>query len=198
MAKTVTIAPRAQLVRALRKRDGDMCQHPDCGLPIDFTIEEGPLEPTIDHWMPQWWGKEQGWSPEKIWAVKNLKLMHKKCNAKKGDLLPNPDGTLPKKPQSTFKFRRQKRAGRPELCSECDNGHNLLVGEICANCGCNAQRFPKSAKVKYPDCDHELLWCWLCSITPEMRPASVDIAVRQGESGEWDGPLDSMDDSVLD
>jgi hypothetical protein len=175
-----------------------MCQHPDCSQELDFEIIDGPLEVTIDHWMPQWWGKEQGWSPEKIWAVKNLKLMHKKCNAKKGDLIPNPDGTLPKKVVSNFKFRRQKRAGRPELCTECNNGHNLFAGEICANCGCNAQRFPLAAKVRFSECDHELMWCWLCSITPEMRPASVDIAVRQGESGEWSGALDSSNLSVLD
>ena len=178
--------PRSELVAALVERDGTKCMFPGCGAELDLTITDGPREVTLDHWIPQWYGKEHGWTREEIWGLDNLFLMEKKCNAKKGERIPNEDGTLPARPQSTFKFRRQKRAGRPELCGECDNGHNLFVGEICANCGCNAQRFPKDAKVRFGDCDHEILWCWVCSITPEMRPASVDTAVLQGESGEWD------------
>src|SRR5690349_17685896 len=81
--------PRAELVADLRERDGDTCQHPDCGRPIDFSITEGPLENTIDHWMPQHYGKSEGWTLAEIWDLSNLKLMHKKCNAKKGDLIPN-------------------------------------------------------------------------------------------------------------
>lgn len=176
--------PRSELVRRLRKRDGDMCQHPDCSAFLDFAVTDGPLEPTIDHWMPQAFGKANGWSNDQIWALRNLKLMHKKCNAKKGDLIPNEDGTLPKKPQSTFRFRRQKRAGRADLCTECNNGHDLFVGEICANCGCNAQRFPRGSKVRFDECDHELAWCWVCSITPDMRPSTVGIAMRQADSDE--------------
>lgn len=183
-SQAYTKVPRAELVAQLRTRDGNRCMHPDCGGVLDFTVLDGPLEVTIDHWMPQHFGKSNGWTMGEIWALSNLKLMHKKCNAKKGDLIPNEDGTLPAKPKSTFRFRRQKRAGRPDLCLECDNGHNLMVGEVCANCGCDAQRFPRSAKVKYAGCDHELLWCWVCSITPEMRPASVHTAVRQACSDE--------------
>lgn len=181
---------RAELVAALRKRDGDNCQHPDCGRPIDFDITDGPLENTIDHWIPQYFGRAEGWTDAEIWALSNLKMMHKKCNAKKGDLIPNDDGTLPLKPQSTFRFRRQKRAGRPDLCLECNNGHDLMVGDVCANCGCNAQRFPRSAHVPFPECDHELFWCWVCSITPDMRPSSVGIAMRQADSTELGEILD--------
>lgn len=178
---------RSEIVVALRERDGDMCAYPGCDRKLDFSIKDGPLEVTIDHHIPQWFGKESGWTPDEIWALTNLKLMHKRCNARKGDLIPNEDGTLPEKPQSTFRFRRQRRANRPDgPCEVCNNGHNLFVGEICAQCGCNAQRFPISAKVRYDECDHEILWCWVCSITPEMRPAAVDTAVLQGESGEWE------------
>lgn len=176
--------PRTELVTQLRARDGKWCMHPDCSASLDFSITDGPLEVTIDHWYPQYAGKADGWTMAEIWDLSNLKLMHKKCNAKKGDLIPNEDGTLPKKAGSTFRFRRQKRAGRPELCLECNNGHDLLVGEYCASCGCNAQRFPRSAKVSYNECDHELLWCWVCSITPDMRPSSVGIAMRQADSDE--------------
>lgn len=176
--------PRPELVAALRKRDGERCQHPDCGRALDFAVTEGPMEVTIDHWIPQYFGKAEGWTHEQIWDLGNLKLMHKKCNAKKGDLIPNEDGTLPAKPQSTFRFRRQKRAGRPELCTECDNGHNLFIGEVCANCGCDAQRFPRWAKERLPDCDHEISWCWACSIGVIERPSSIGIAMRQADSTE--------------
>lgn len=184
-----TKVPRAELVAQLRGRDGERCMHPDCGNVLDFSIVEGPYEVTLDHWYPQYAGKADGWSMAEIWSVDNLKLMHKRCNAKKGDLIPNEDGTLPAKPGSTFRFRRQKRAGRPELCMECDNGHDLYIGEYCASCGCNAQRFPRSAKVKFNECDHEIAWCWVCSITPDMRPSSVGTAMRQADSdelGEWE------------
>lgn len=180
--------PRADLVIQLRARDGDRCQHPDCGGRLDSSIMDGPLEETIDHWYPQYAGRADGWTMADIWSLDNLKLMHKKCNAKKGDLIPNEDGTLPAKPQSSFRFRRQKRAGRPEACEQCDNGHNLGPDEMCANCGCNAQRFPRWAKVRTQDCDHELLWCIWCSIGVIERPSSLGIAMRQADSdelGEW-------------
>lgn len=178
---------RAELLAALRSRDGFKCQYPDCGGTLDFSVESGPLEVTIDHWMPQHYGKTNNWSYEEIWDLSNLKLMHKKCNAKKGDRVPNEDGTLPEKSVRKFRYRRDKRAGRAELCVSCDNGHNLFAGEICASCGCDAQRFPRSAKVRFDECDHEILWCWVCSITPDMRPPAAISAVRHAEAGEADG-----------
>lgn len=187
-SRSHTKMPRAEQVAALLERDGATCQYPDCGLELDFDAPEGPTLVTIDHWIPQHYGKSNGWTYDEIWDLTNLKLMHKKCNAKKGDRVPNEDGTIPERATRTFRYRRQKRAGRPELCLECDNGHDLLVGEICASCGCDAQRFPRSAKVRYDECDHEILWCWVCSITPDMRPASIGTAIRQGDSdelGEW-------------
>jgi hypothetical protein len=179
-----TKIPRAELVAEMRKRDGDICMHPDCGRTIDFDVTDGPQEPTIDHWIPQYFGKENGWTQVEIWDISNLKMMHKKCNAKKGDLIPNEDGTLPPKPQSTFRFRRQKRANRSTYCDQCDNGHNLFMGEICASCGGNAQNFPRWAKERAPDCDHALSWCWACSIGLIERPSSIGIAMRQADSTE--------------
>lgn len=176
--------PRADLVDGLRARDGDLCQYPGCGREIDFEIVDGPWENTIDHWIPQYFGKSEGWTQAEIWDLSNLKLMHKRCNAKKGDLIPNEDGTLPDKPKSTFRFRRQKRAGRPELCAECNNGHDLAADEVCASCGCDAQRFPRWAKVKTQECDHELFWCIWCSIGVIERPSSIGIAMRQADSTE--------------
>lgn len=181
---------RGEIIAALVERDGTNCQFPDCGRPLDFSVADDsePLFTTIDHWMPQHYGKANGWTYEEIWDLSNLKLMHKKCNAKKGDRVPNDDGTIPERAVKKFRYRRDKKAGRPDFCESCDNGHNLFVGEVCAACGCDAQRFPRWAKVKYNECDHEVSWCWLCSITPEMRPSSLGTAMRQADSdelGEW-------------
>lgn len=179
---------RQDTIDSLRARDGDVCKFPGCSGSLDFSVKDGPLEATIDHWIPQHFGKANDWSFERIWSLDNLKLMHKKCNAKKGDRIPNEDGTLPEKVVRKFRYRRDKRAGRAELCTQCDNGHNLLVGEYCGSCGCNAQRFPRWAKVKANECDHEITWCWYCSITPEVRPPSIGTAMRQADSdelGEW-------------
>lgn len=175
---------RQEMIDALVARDGTRCQYPGEVHELDFSANEGPTEVTIDHWYPQHAGKADGWSFDQIWALSNLKLMCKKHNAKKGDLIPNDDGTLPTRVVRKFRYRRDKRASRADLCMECNNGHDLLVGEYCASCGCDAQRFPRSAKVRFDECDHELAWCWVCSITPEMRPSSVGTAMRQADSDE--------------
>lgn len=175
---------RIEMLDALRVRDGAECQYPGCTEILDFSVKDGPKEATIDHWIPQHFAKTEGWTYEEIWDLSNLKLMHKKCNAKKGDRIPNEDGTLPEKVTRKFRYRRDKRAGRPDLCTECDNGHNLFVGEICASCGCDAQRFPRWAKVRLPDCDHEISWCWACSIGVIERPSAIGTAMRQADSDE--------------
>lgn len=194
MTQTYVKVPRAELVRQLRQRDGDTCQHPDCDRILDFSITEGKREPTIDHHIPQIFGKENGWTMAEIWNLSNLKLMCKACNASKGDLIPNEDGSLPPKPQSTFKFRRQKRAERPDVCTSCHAGRDLGPSEVCASCGSGPmpERFPRWAKVSSVECDHELFWCWACSIGIVTRPGSVGTAIRQADSdelGEW--PVDA-------
>lgn len=185
MTQTNTKVARDELVTHLRTRDGDMCQYPDCDKPLDFEAFEGPMETTIDHWIPQYWGKANGWTTAEIWDLSNLKLMHKKCNAAKGDRIPNEDGTLPPKPMSSFRFRRQKRANRPDApCEVCDNGHNLNIGEVCAQCGCNAQRYPRHAKVKANECDHSIWWCWSCSIGLTPRTGATEMIMLGGEGGD--------------
>lgn len=178
---------RQEMVDALRLRDGDTCQYPGESHVLNFDIKEGPTEATIDHHIPQHYGKSNGWSHEDIWDLSNLRLMCKKHNAKKGDRVPNEDGTLPEKVVRTFRYRRDKRAERADLCVSCDNGHNLFAGEVCASCGCDAQRFPRSAKVRFNECEHEIFWCWVCSITPDMRKPAHISAMRQAESGEENG-----------
>ena len=186
----ITKIPRQQLVDELVARDGTLCQYPGKEHELDFTAEEGPQQVTLDHFIPQAYCKSEGWTHEQTHGIDNLKLMCRKHNAAKGDLSPNEDGTLPEKTTRTFRYRRDKRAARPDLCMQCDNGHNLLVGEFCASCGCDAQRFPRWAKVKANECSHDITWCWACSIGIIERESSIATAIRQADSdelGEWSG-----------
>jgi hypothetical protein len=175
---------RQDLIDALVARDGTRCQYPGDSHELDFSILDGPQEVTIDHWYPQHAGRSEGWTYEQIWDLSNLKLMCKKHNAKKGDLIPNEDGTLPERNVRKFRYRRDKRADRAEVCASCENGHNLGPDEVCASCGRDAQAFPRWAKVRYQDCDHELMWCWSCSIGVTPRTNSVGTAMRQADSDE--------------
>lgn len=180
--------PRTEIVSELIERDGTTCQYPGCDHELDFSVTDGPNEVTIDHWIPQSWGFDHGWTYDQVWHLSNLKLMAKKCNAKKGDLLPNSDGTLPEKITRTFKYRRDARAQRPEICTECDNGRKLGPSEVCAACNSGPQpnRFPRFAKAQVKECDHEIFWCAWCSIGLIPRPSAVEVALLQGESGEWE------------
>lgn len=176
---------REELVAALIKRDGLECGYPGCKERIDVSVTEGPLEATIDHTIPQWYGRENGWSQDQIWALTNLTLMHKKCNAKKGDLIPNEDGSLPVK-ISKFRYRRDKRAERPEICTSCSAGRDLGPDEMCASCGSGPQpeRFPRWAKVSSSECDHEVFWCAWCSIGVIPRAGATEMIMLYGEGGE--------------
>lgn len=182
MTETVIKLARAEILAALVERDGTTCQFPGENHELDFTAESGPAEVTIDHWMPQYWCKNNHWTYEEIWDLSNLKLMCKKHNAKKGDRIPNDDGSLPERAVRKFRYRRDKRAERPEFCTSCDNGHNLAMDEVCGSCGSDAQRFPRWAKVRVQDCDHEAFWCWACSIGVIERTPAMTAAMRHGMS----------------
>lgn len=186
MTQTRQRPTRRELMRLLVERDGNLCQHPDCGKVVNLT-ESGKKAPTIDHWRPQFKCIEEGWTYEEIWDLSNLVLMHKSCNADKGDRIPNPDGTLPNKPMSKFRYRREKRAKRPEICDSCNAGRYLGPDEVCAACGSGPMphRYPRWAKVPSKDCLHDgVFWCWACSIgVVEMRGATESI-MYGGEGGE--------------
>lgn len=185
--ETYTKIPRAELVRQLRERDGDLCRHPDCGESIDFDLTEGHYMATLDHREPQVWCREQGWTMEQIWDLSNLDLMHRRCNAKKGDLRYREDGTLPEKPQSKFRFRRQKRVQRPEVCESCMAGRLLGPDEWCNACGCGANpgRYPKWRQMKVTECDHDLFYCVSCTIWfPEQRRSALDALLTGGDGYE--------------
>ena len=163
MSTTVKMQ-RDEILAVLRERDGDFCMYPGCGNKLDYNAT-GKKEVTIDHWMPQSWCYENGWTTEEVWDTSNLKLMEKECNAKKGSLLPNPDGTLPPR-EVTQRERRADKGSRPEVCQACNSGRDLGPSEVCGTCGSGPmpEAFPQFAKVKSTECDHQLFWCWACSI----------------------------------
>jgi len=112
--------------------------------------------------------------------------MEKKCNAKKGDLLPNDDGTVPEKKTRAFKFRREARAQRPEICTACNNGRNLEYDEVCASCGSGPQplRWERWRKMATKDCDHALFWCPMCGSGVIPRVGATEMILIEGEGGE--------------
>lgn len=178
--------PRLELVAAIRERDGDNCMFPECGKVLDFSITEGALECTIDHIFPQHYGKANGWTWDEIWALSNLELFHKKCNAKKGDRIPNKDGTLPERITRQFKYRRQKRAERPEVCTSCNSGRNLSEDEWCNSCGSGPQpeRFPRWRQMQPKDCDHDLFFCSSCVLGFVPRRSALDALLTGGNGYE--------------
>lgn len=145
-----TVMTRAERIEILSLRDGTDCFL--CTKP--FKFEE---DITFDHWIPR--------SKGGTWDLENLRLAHKRCNALKGDRIPNPDGTLPDVVRTTkFRSRQVKRSERPDLCQKCTNGRSLGPFESCDVCksGPMPERFPRWAKVKSSECDHEDFWCWAC------------------------------------
>lgn len=156
---------RREVIDTLSRRDGYFCFL--CKKPFDDEDEV-----TIDHWIPLAKGG--------TWALDNLRLAHKPCNAKKGDRMPNPDGTLPPHPKdllSIFETRADKSARKP-VCQTCESGRLLLDGEFCPDCGSGPQpaSFPKYLQRKPKECDHHIYHCWMCVIghIPRTR-ASEDV-----------------------
>lgn len=184
---SVYIFDRGEAVSKLVERDGTTCQYPGCGREMDFSLKESPFEVTIDHYIPRSYGRDNGWTEDEIWDVSNLRLMERRCNAKKGDLLPNEDGTLPKRNSPTFRYRRQKRAERPEMCESCQSGRLLGPDEWCNACGSgpNPGRFPKWRQMHPGECDHDIFYCVACTVWfPEYRRSALDALINGGEGYE--------------
>lgn len=173
---------RSELVLALIERDGDECRY--CHR--DFSVRER----TIDHIFPQSKAYEAGWTYEQVWDLTNLALACKPCNAKKGDQLLDENGEIPSRKERTFRYRRDKRAMRAEVCVSCNAGRNLGPDEICMSCGSGPmpERFPRWAKMPSHECDHEAFWCWACSIGIVDRVGATEMILIKGE-GQEDGLL---------
>lgn len=177
---------RDEILLALMYRDGTKCMYPGCDHELNFDVIDGPQEVTIDHWIPQSKAYEMGWTFEQVWDLSNLKLMAKKCNAKKGDLMPNEDGTLPEKKVRTFKYRRDARLQRPEVCTSCNSGRNLQEDEWCNACGSGPmpERWPRWKKMDFTDCDHDVFYCDPCFFDRSMRRPVIDVLLTGGDGYE--------------
>ena len=180
--------PRTEIIEELIARDGTLCQYPGDEHPLDFEAKSGPTEVTIDHHIPQHYGKANGWTIDEIWDLSNLRLYCKKHNAKKGDLIPNEDGTLPEKKVRTWKNRRAKRSQRPEICEACSAGRNLGENEWCNACGAGpASEWWKQKwrQMSVKECDHDLFYCVSCTIWfPEQRRSALSTLITGGEGYE--------------
>lgn len=159
---------RAERIEHIAARDGYACFFPGCG--GDFETAE---DITFDHWIPQ--------SKGGTWHVDNLRLMHKRCNALKGDRMPNADGTLPPLPKELLgKFHiRADKSGRVDVCDTCDSGRLLTLGDVCEICGSGPQpvSWPTYLKKNPKECDHHEFHCWMCVVhEPDLRtPAYEDV-----------------------
>lgn len=173
---------RAELVIALIERDGDECRY--CHR--NFKNRER----TIDHVYPQSRAYADGWTYEEVWDMDNLALACKPCNAKKSDQILDKNGEIPNRKTRTFRYRRDKRAQRPEICTACTAGRDLGPDEVCAACGSGPlpERFPRWAKMPSRDCDHEAFWCWACSIGIVERASALEMNFTK--EGVEDGLLD--------
>lgn len=176
---------RRERLTIIRDRDGIFCFHPDCGKPFknltaDIEITEGNLllfeDITFDHWYPRSLGG--------TWDVENLRLMHKRCNALKGDTVPNEDGTItPPARQNAADRRNAARSRRVEVCKTCNSGRALEYGDVCADCGSGPMplKFPNWAQMRPKDCDHDMFHCWACVLGIYERRAAIHDVVNSSE-----------------
>jgi hypothetical protein len=160
----------------LMERDGYRCMFPGCTQDFDSDPND-KHSISLDHIYPQVRAKADGWTYEEINDISNLQLMGRSCNAKKGDLVYNEDGTLP-----FVAHTRSIKLPRPEDCDNCMNGRLLLEYEICEYCGSDPQprSFPKYAQKTPKECSHG--WtnpqdhCWMCVAGhAERAPASRTV-----------------------
>lgn len=176
---------RQDIIDALTERDGLSCRYPG---------EEHALDPngtghnliSIDHWVPQAYGKANGWTFEEINALENLRLFCRRHNSLKGERLPNPDGTLPPRAEDLRPVhqRRADKSSRADMCDTCMSGRLLLVDDVCPDCGRDEPQprvLPKYLQVSPKECSHGWgknpeLYCWSCWLGyDERRPAIESV-----------------------
>lgn len=167
------IMTREEIILAIESRDGLNCFL--CKKPFSKDANNDLFEVTIDHWYPQSIGFAQGWSYEQVNDLSNLRKAHRPCNALKGDLIPNDDGTLPKRPVK----ERSIKGPRPPSCDTCMNGRILLLGEFCPDCNSGPQprAFPKTLQKIPKECDHSSFHCWMCVIGHIPRKSAFHVIV---------------------
>jgi 5-methylcytosine-specific restriction endonuclease McrA len=169
------IVSKKQVIEKLVERDGYRCMFPGCVREFDEVIDPETHYThmmTIDHIHPQAAALEAGWEYELVNDIDNLQLMGKSCNARKGDLIPNPDGTLPVRPSKPASINK------PDVCDHCMSGRLLLADEVCEVCGSGPQPVgtPRYLQKKPKDCDHNVYHCWMCHLGfIERQSAAIDV-----------------------
>lgn len=189
MIETIHTTSRLERIRIIRERDGVLCFHPDCRKPFKFLTHDFNLVPenlpllediTFDHWYPRSLGG--------TWDVENLRLMHKRCNALKGDKVPNEDGSVPgpRNEMNADARRALKKSQRAKVCPQCLSGRALEYGDQCETCGSGPMplRYPQWARMPAGQCDHDLFWCWACSIGITDRPSAISRVLSADELDE--------------
>lgn len=143
---------KQEKVATILRRDGNDCFI--CKKPFDGE------KPTIEHWIP----RSAGGSDE----MSNLRLTHKDCNILKGDIIPNDDNTItmPPRKQKPRKNRNDRKDILDRFCYDCEGGRRLKEKEFCSMCGSppGPPENPRYLKRRSPECDHNIFWCWACSI----------------------------------
>jgi len=161
---------RQLAIAALIERDGNKCQYPGCRLPFDEN-PDSRYGLSLDHIYPQVKANADGWTYEEIWALDNLQLMHRVCNARKSDLTYDENGELPKRGRV-----RSAKLPRPEWCEMCDSGRLLYPGEFCPECESGPQpaAWPAVLQKAPKECDHSTYHCWMCVIGHVPRISAIE------------------------
>ncbi len=159
---------RKEIEAYLIERYGDICFV--CKEP--FKLGE---EKTLEHWYPQSRARLENWPEEKINHVDNLRLSSKRCNARKGSIIPLDEFNLPEinRPTRAIKY------DRPQNCNLCMNGRLLLAGENCELCGSmpqpsTAPRYLQKTPKECPHSGPHHCWCCYIGLVPR-REAIQDI-----------------------
>ena len=154
---------KAEIIEILKSRDGDSC----------FICKQKFVDesPTIDHWIPR--------AAKGSDEIENLRLTHRKCNTEKADRVPNEDGTIPERGMNSFDRHRLKRINKKKLkekiCRVCEDGRLLAKDNLCRSCGAKPgpEHAPHYLKRPSHKCDHNLNWCWACSIGIVERKSAI-------------------------
>lgn len=167
---------RETIIELLIDRDGLFCQFPGCSYEFTeediFSGQETATSVTIDHWVPLSLGG--------AWDISNLRLMEKRCNARKGSLMPREDGTLPNRSSNKYRRRKEKRADRAAHCPLCNSGRDLHIGDVCPLCGSGPQPTPapRTMQREPKRCDHDRYHCWMCYLGFVERKSALQSMIE--------------------
>ena len=154
----VKMRPRER-INFLIERDGAKCTFPGCTLRI---TNRNPL--TTDHIIPV---SKGGTDTPGNWA-----LMCRIHNSEKADRVWLSYGVLEPRPEKPTKPEKVKKK---EPCPRCNEGRNLVKGEICDVCNLGPQpRLPKYLQRTPKECNHSDTHCWACVLNFVARKSALE------------------------